>query len=134
EALITEAEAEAKSTDWQKSSNLLIKLQEQWKQLGPTPEKVRNDLYHRFKKACDAFFDNRRQANKEASEEYEENLTLKMEICNKIAEESKVEILSPDRLEELIKQYNAIGFVPRKNIKEVAAKFNQAVDGYIEKM
>lgn len=134
EVLIAEAEAEMESTDWQKSSNVLIKLQEQWKQLGPTPEKVRNELYHRFKKACDTFFDNRRQVNKEESEEYEENLALKTEICDKISEESKGDELSPDKLEELIKQYNATGFVPRKNIKSMAAKFNEAVDGYIEKM
>lgn len=50
EALIAQAEAQIDSTDWQSSSNTLIKLQEEWKQLGPTPEKVRNDLYHRLKR------------------------------------------------------------------------------------
>jgi hypothetical protein len=134
EALIAEAEAQVKSTDWQNSSNILIKLQEEWKHLGPTPEKHRNELYRRFKTACDTFFDNRRQANKEATKEYEENLALKMEVCGKIVHESKADGLSPDRLEELIKEYNAIGFVPRKSIKDVAAKFNEAVEGYISKM
>ena len=134
EALIAEAEAQVSSTDWQSSTNILINLQEQWKNLGPTPEKVRNELYKRFKAACDTFFDNRRQANKEATKEFEENLSLKMEICNKISEESKGDDLSPERLEELIQQYNAIGFVPRKSIKEAAAKFNGAVEGYITRM
>lgn len=134
EALIAEAEAQMNSTDWHNSSNVLIKLQEEWKQLGPTPEKHRNELYRRFKAACDTFFDNRRQANKEATKEYEENLTSKMDVCSKIVQESQGSDLSPDRLEELIKEYNAIGFVPRKNIKEAAAKFNEAVEGYIAKM
>ena len=134
EALIAEAEAQVSSTDWQSSTNILINLQEQWKNLGPTPEKVRNELYKRFKAACDTFFDNRRQANKEATKEFEENLSLKMEICNKISEESKGDDLSPERLEELIQQYNAIGFVPRKSIKDAAAKFNGAVEGYITRM
>jgi hypothetical protein len=134
EALIAEAEAQVNSTDWQSSSNILIKLQEEWKNLGPTPEKVRNELYRRFKLACDTFFDNRRQANKEATKEYEENLTLKMEVCDKISQESEGEALSPERLEELIKQYNTVGFVPRKSIKDAAAKFNKAVEGYIAKM
>lgn len=134
EALIAEAEAQMSSTDWHNSSNILIKLQEEWKQLGPTPEKHRNELYRRFKAACDTFFDNRRQANKEATKEYEENLTSKMDVCSKIVQESQGSDLSPDRLEELIKEYNAIGFVPRKNIKEAAAKFNEAVEGYIAKM
>src|SRR5690606_32527501 len=107
EALIAEAEAQVNSTDWQNSSNILIKLQDEWKNLGPTPEKHRNELYRRFKTACDTFFDNRRQANKEATKEYEENLTLKRELCDKISQESKGENLSPERLEELIKEYNA---------------------------
>src|SRR5690606_20663447 len=112
-ALISEAEALMNSTDWQNSSNRLIKLQDEWRQLGPTPEKVRNELYRRFKAACDTFFENRRQANKEATKEYEANLKAKMEICDKIIQESKSDNPSPDRLEELIQAYNAIGFVPR---------------------
>jgi len=134
EAIIAKAEAEINSTDWQSSSNILIKLQDEWKHLGPTPEKVRNELYSRFKNACDTFFENRRQANKEATKEYDENLALKVAICDKIALESKGDSPSPDKLEELIKEYNAIGFVPRKSIKEIAGKFNQAVEAYIEKM
>lgn len=134
EALISEAEALMNSTDWQNSSNRLIKLQDEWRQLGPTPEKVRNELYRRFKAACDTFFENRRQANKEATKEYEANLKAKMEICDKIIQESKSDNPSPDRLEELIQAYNVIGFVPRKNIKEAASRFNEAVEGYIAKL
>ncbi len=134
EALIAEAEGQMNSTDWHSSSNTLIKLQEEWKQLGPTPEKIRNELYRRFKTACDTFFDNRRQANKEATKEYEENLALKTDVCDKIVQESRGDNLSPDRLESLIKEYNAIGFVPRKHIKEAATKFNEAVEGYIAAM
>src|SRR5690606_14134886 len=96
EALIAEAEAQMKSTDWHMSSNILIKLQEEWKQLGPTPEKHRNELYKRFKTACDTFFDNRRQANKEATKEYEENLALKTQVCDKIVLESRGDSVSPD--------------------------------------
>ena len=134
EAIIATAEAQVESTDWQSSSNILIKLQDEWKHLGPTPEKVRNELYHRFKTACDTFFENRRQANKEATQEYEENLALKTAVCEKITMASKGDDLSPENLEELIKEYNAIGFVPRKSIKEIGAKFNQAVEAYIDRM
>ncbi|MEX2593458.1 MAG: DUF349 domain-containing protein [Anditalea sp.] len=134
ESLITEAEAEMNSLDWQNSANVLIKLQQEWKKLGPTPEKVRDELYKRFKKACDTFFENRRQANKEASKEFDENLAMKEAICEKILGESKGAELASQQLEELIEEYNKIGFVPRKNIKEIAAKFNQAVETYVEKL
>lgn len=134
EVLIAEAEVQVESTDWQNSANILIKLQQDWKKLGPTPEKVRDELYRRFKTACDTFFENRREANKEASKEFDANLALKEEICEKIASEAQGDKLTTHRLEELIEEYHKIGFVPRKSIKEIAAKYNDSVEAYVEKL
>lgn len=134
ESLISEAEAQMESTDWQNSANILIRLQQEWKKVGPTPEKVRDDLYKRFKKACDAFFESRRQANKEASREFDENLEQKVAICEKITTETQGKELSTDKLEGLIEEYNKIGFVPRRSIKEIGSKFNQAVEAYVDKL
>ncbi|MEX2513652.1 MAG: DUF349 domain-containing protein [Cyclobacteriaceae bacterium] len=132
EELIAEAETFMESNDWKNTSNQLILLQKTWKSLGPMPEKFRDDLYGRFKKACDTFFDNRRDANKENNREFEDNLAAKEEICKLIKQESQSrEESSPERLEELIQQYNAIGFVPRKNMKEIAGKFNESVNTFI---
>ncbi len=122
------------STDWQNSANILIRLQQEWKKVGPTPEKVRDDLYKRFKKACDTFFESRRQANKEASREFDENLAQKVAICEKITTETKGKELSIEKLEGLIEEYNKIGFVPRRSIKEIASKFNHAVEAYVDKL
>jgi hypothetical protein len=135
EKLIEQADALKDSTDWKDTSNELINLQKEWKKLGPMPEKVRDDLYHRFKTACDTFFQNRRDANKEVTEEFEENLKKKQAICEQMTKEAKAgEGLSEEMLETHIANYNAIGFVPRKNIKEIAAQFNKAVDVYVEKL
>ncbi|MDN3670891.1 DUF349 domain-containing protein [Echinicola jeungdonensis] len=134
EELIKIAESYQDSTDWQNTANSLIKLQQDWKKLGPTPEKVRDDLYKRFKTACDIFFDNRRKANKDINKEFEKNLSLKEEVCKKINELADSNELSVDNLEALVGEYNGIGFVPRKNIKEIAGKFNQAVEACVDKM
>ncbi|WP_200978676.1 DUF349 domain-containing protein [Echinicola sp. 20G] len=134
EELIKQAESLKESTDWQNTSNALIKLQQDWKKLGPTPEKVRDDLYRRFKAACDTFFDNRRQANKDINKEFEKNLESKEEVCAKIKALPGSEDLTVEHLEKLIGDFNAIGFVPRKNIKEIAAKFNEAVEACVDVM
>ena len=39
-----------------------------------------------------------------------------------------------EALTGLITEFNEIGFVPRKNIKEVQAEFKAAVDTYLEKL
>ncbi|GGF48246.1 DUF349 domain-containing protein [Echinicola rosea] len=134
EELIKVAESLKDSTDWQNTSNALIKLQQDWKKLGPTPEKVRDDLYKRFKTACDTFFDNRREANKEINKEFDKNLELKEAVCEKIKALPESEEFTVENLEKFVAEYNAIGFVPRKNIKEIAAKFNEAVETCVEKL
>ena len=135
EALIAEAEKLKDSTDWKTTANDLIGLQKEWKDLGPMPEKIRDDLYHRFKAACDSFFQSRRSNNKEANQEFDDNLKQKEAICKKIVTEAKAgEDLSTDTLEDYIKAYNEIGFVPRKSIKDIAAKFSAAVDEYVAQL
>jgi len=135
EALIAEAEKLKDSTEWKDTTNDLIGLQKEWKELGPIPEKIREDLYHRFKAACDAFFQSRRNTNKEANQEFDDNLKQKETICKQIDSEAKSGAgLSTDRLEKYIRSYNDIGFVPRKNIKDIAAKFSTVVDEYVAKL
>lgn len=134
EELIEKATALQESTDWQQTASQMISLQQEWKKIGPTPEKVRDELYKRFKTACDTFFDNRRNSTKQVNKEFDENLKSKEALCEKIIEESKGTDLSEAALEALITQFNAIGFVPRKNMKEILAKFNEAVDTYVKKM
>ncbi|MDG1278696.1 MAG: DUF349 domain-containing protein [Algoriphagus sp.] len=133
EELITRATELAESSDWQNTANALVKLQQEWKKLGPTPEKNRDSLYKRFKKACDTFFDNRRNANQQSNAEFEENLKKKKAICQKIIELA-TDAPTEEALTALITEFNEVGFVPRKNIKEIQAEFKTAVDTYLEKL
>lgn len=134
EELITQAEELMNNTDWQNTANQLVKLQQEWKKLGPTPEKNRDSLYKKFKTACDTFFENRRNSNKQANSEFDENLKKKQDIIKQILEASKGTELSEDTLTDLVSEFNETGFVPRKNIKEIQAQFKEAVDAYLEKM
>lgn len=133
EELIQKAEGLKESTDWQSTANEMIKLQQEWKKLGPMPEKNRDSLYKRFKGACDYFFDSRRNANKQANSEYEENYKKKIELCENI-EKAASGSPSEEEITEFVQQFNEIGFVPRKNMKEVQNKFKAAVDTYLEKL
>jgi len=134
EELITQAEALMENKDWQSTANQLVKLQQEWKTLGPTPEKNRDSLYKKFKAACDTFFENRRNSNKQSNNEFDENLKKKQDIIKQIQEGAKGTELSEDTLTTLVSEFNETGFVPRKNIKEIQAQFKDAVDAYLEKL
>lgn len=135
EALIKQAEELMENTNWQNTANQLVKLQQEWKVLGPTPEKNRDSLYKRFKEACDKFFENRRNTNKDANSEFDANLTKKQELIATIVSlTSGGDALDEAKLSSLVAEFNGLGFVPRKNIKEIQAQFKAAVDGYLEKL
>ncbi|MBS4069744.1 DUF349 domain-containing protein [Algoriphagus aquatilis] len=134
EELIAQAEALMENTDWQSTANQLVKLQQEWKKLGPTPEKNRDALYKKFKAACDSFFENRRTSTKQANNEFDANLKLKQDLIAAIHSAAAGESRSEEELSGFVTEFNEIGFVPRKNIKEIQNQFKEAVDSYLEKL
>jgi hypothetical protein len=57
EALCTQAEALAESTDWNAAAAALKKLQAEWKIIGPVRKARSEAIWQRFREACDKFFD-----------------------------------------------------------------------------
>ena len=134
EELISQAEALMENTDWQSTANQLVQLQQEWKKLGPTPEKNRDALYKKFKTACDSFFENRRSSTKQANNEFDANLKSKQDLIVAIKTAAAGESLSEEELRGFVTEFNEIGFVPRKNMKEIQNQFKEAVDVYLEKL
>ena len=56
EALIAQAEELKTSTDWKKATDQFISLQKQWKEVGAVPRKKSEQLWKRFRAACDECF------------------------------------------------------------------------------
>ena len=130
--LVARAEALKDSTDWNSTAEALKKLQAEWREIGPVPEKSRNSIFAEFKKACDHFFEQKRAKNKEVNQEYEVNLKQKEAICEKIEQLAKEKSGDIDQLESLFDQFQDIGFVPRNAIKTIQNRFNEAVDHFLE--
>ncbi|WPZ09579.1 DUF349 domain-containing protein [Roseivirga spongicola] len=128
--LAEEAEELSKSEEWDKTSEQLKKLQRQWKEIGPVPEKKRNEIYERFKAACDAFFNNRRSHQNKAEAGYVNNQKAKEAIINTISDKAKEAGGSEAELMELVEQFNSIGFVPRNAIKTIESQFSEALEAY----
>ena len=65
-AIIEEAESLSGSTDWKATADRLVELQKQWKEIGAVPRKKSEQLWKRFRAACDTFFQAREAARKES--------------------------------------------------------------------
>lgn len=121
------------STDWQKTAEAFKKLQNQWRDIGPVPEKKRG-IYHEFKAAADKFFENKRTNNKELEKDFVKNYEAKLAICEEIEKMAKEKSDDLDAFRELRDKYLDLGFVPRKNISEIKSKYAEAVDKYINSL
>jgi hypothetical protein len=134
--LVQQAEELKVSHEWEATAQAFKNLQAQWKEIGPVPERVKNDIYKSFKEACDYFFDHRRNRNHENQENFKENLLKKEAICDKLegmisqAAEPNEELI--DTFRELEAEFHSIGFVPKENVTSIKTRFSQAVDKFIE--
>ncbi|HHP7242910.1 MAG TPA: DUF349 domain-containing protein [Cyclobacteriaceae bacterium] len=131
--LIQKAEEVKDSEDWNNTADYLKSLQANWKAIGPVPEKQRDEIYKQFKAACDHFFEKKRMQNKEAEREFEDNLKQKEQICEQIDNITQSDDpVDLDILYGLIDKFSEIGFVPRRSIKDIQKKFNNALGNLID--
>ncbi len=132
EVLVSEAIGFQDSDDWVNTANQLKELQKKWKEIGPVPEKHRDEIYRRFKAACDHFFDKKRSKNKELEGEYEANLASKNAVCDEIEQLAAVDGIAMESLKNLQEKYNGIGFVPRNAMSSIKKRYSDAVEKFIE--
>jgi hypothetical protein len=129
--IIKKAHELKESQDWDKTANALKDLQVQWKEVGPVPEKHREKIFQEFKEACDHFFVQRRGQIEKLDVEQDENLKLKEAICADIEKAVTEKSGSLELLNQLTQRFNEIGFVPKKSISDIKARFQTAVDKYV---
>jgi hypothetical protein len=129
-ALCEAAEELKKSTEWKKTTDQFISLQKQWKEIGAVPRKKSDQLWKRFRAACDEFFAERdKQAKPE--NDYYGNLKAK----NRLIEEMNAYELKGDdsdfqTLQDFQKRWQEIGFVPFKEKDNVAKAYKDAVSRF----
>ncbi|MGE0871619.1 MAG: DUF349 domain-containing protein [Kofleriaceae bacterium] len=138
EQLIAEAEAVADSTDFATTSAKLKQLQAQWKQSGHLPRKQGDELWKRFRAACDRFFERRKPMLEAQRAQENENLALKQAL---IARAEAVTASAGEgtwgkaiaEIKELQRQWKEIGFVPRRDADAVYSAFRRACDALFAK-
>jgi len=128
--LVQRALALKESNEWDKASNELKNLQQQWKDIGPVPEKFREKVFKEFKDACDFFFEQKRNQQGKQENEQVENLKAKEAICTELEKHIAEQTATPELLKSLEVQFNAIGFVPRKDINTIRNRYHEAVQKF----
>ena len=135
-ALCEKAEANKDSTDWKATSDLFVKLQQDWKKIGAVPKKQSEVVWKRFLAACDYFFAKKGEQFKSQRVEQDDNLKKKKEIIEKI---KNIAIgddhdASFNELKSLIAEWNAVGHVPFKDKDKIYNAYKAAIDDKFDKL
>lgn len=128
--LCEEAEALMNSEEWKKTADKIILLQKKWKEIGPTTRRRSDDVWKRFRKACDTFFERRNSHYEEERLKYEENIRLKKELLAELQnfeiKDDKTENISAMRA--FRERWNAIGYVPSKERGKLQSEYDRLAD------
>lgn len=134
--LCLQAEALQESSDWKTTSDALIKLQKEWKEIGPVPRKHSEKLWKRFRRACDHFFNRKAEFFANLDTSYEDNLKGKLEIIGELEKFNP----GPDvqsafeRLKELQRRWTEIGFVPFSKKEEITNRYRNALNKEFDRL
>lgn len=127
-ALCEAAEALKSSTEWKKATDQFINLQKQWKEIGAVPRKKSEQLWKRFRAACDEFFAERDKHAKPENDFYG-NLKAKQRLIEEIkAYELKSDESDAAAMQDFQKRWQEIGFVPFKEKDNVAQAYKEALN------
>ena len=126
-ALCEAAEALKTSTEWKKTAQQLQELQRQWKEIGTVPYRNSDEVWKRFRAACDEFFAERDKHAKPENDFYR-NLKIKRAIIKEITDyELKGNAEDAAALKDFQSRWADAGFVPFKEKDKVNAEYKEAV-------
>lgn len=134
-ALCEKAEALKDSTDWRSTTDQLVKLQQEWKEIGPVNKKNSNAIWERFRGACDAFFTAKEKAIGGEKAAEKANLDKKREILDKLqALKENIAEATPDQVRSLINEWKEVGHVPFKEKDKLHKAYQEKVDFFFENL
>ena len=124
-----------KATDWNTASDGVLALQEEWKHAGTIPIKERNRLYKRYRAACDAFFNKKRQFFQEIQSMQSQNLAKKIALCEKVEaiKESTEWRTTTSKIIEYQREWKTIGPIPKKISNKIWNRFRSACDYFFDR-
>lgn len=124
-----------KATDWNTASDSVLALQEEWKHAGTIPIKERNRLYKRYRAACDAFFNKKRQFFQEIQSMQSQNLAKKIALCEKVEaiKESTEWRTTTSKIIEYQREWKTIGPIPKKISNKIWNRFRSACDYFFDR-
>ena len=133
--LIAIAKANKDSSDWEVTTPLIQKIQEDWKKIGAIPRKLSNELWEEFRTACNHYFDRLHQERRKQNKDENSNINKKKELLDEL----KAFLLTGNReedikvLENFQEKWNHLGSLPEK-LRVLETRFNKIMGVLYKKL
>lgn len=131
ETLCDQVEALIDMEDIGQACHEAINLQKEWKKTGPAPRAVSDQIYQRFRTACDQLFNKRRAVQEEADKGLIANLEAKQTLVK-----SAPEVFENGVLKEVLiayfEKWNEVGDVPRSDKEQLNKSAQTAISALIK--
>ena len=127
-ALIEIAESLKESEDWEIATEAMKKVQADWKKIGHVPRKFSDDIWNKFKAACNSYFDRYHDQKNSVSKEQQANVDAKKAFLETLKEEKEH---TKESVLDAIKTWQELGQLPR-NVRYLEGKFNKQIDRLLE--
>ena len=123
--LISIAQDNMHSEDWDTAVPLFKKLQEDWKNIGHVPKNHANKVWNDFRDACNTFFNNFREKNASTTDDWKQNYHQKKALLEELKQINDEEG-SIEKIEQIKSSWDSIGKVPR-NKMSINNEFNKVL-------
>ncbi len=121
------AEALQNSDDWKHATDELIALQAKWKEVGAVSRRYSDQVWKRFRAACDKFFERKSQHFAGVENEYEANLQKKLALIEEM-KTADIKTGGYEMIKEFQRRWSEVGYVPIKQKEAIQKKYKEAVD------
>ena len=125
--LIKLAESIKDSEDWETTTNTFKKIQSDWKKIGHVPSKFSDDLWNKFKAACNHYFDRYHNQKNALSAEQKEIIDKKVAF---LAGLKTKDYTTKETVTDLLNNWIQFGSTPRSS-KAVDVEFNKFIDAVL---
>jgi hypothetical protein len=134
--LCLQAEVIAERNDWKRATEDLLKLQEEWKNIGYVAKKQSDKLWLRFREACDKFFERKSQDYQNRKQSESENIAKKEALIQAVKEFSFTEDKQHnlDVIKDFQRQWAEVGYVSTSERNRLYAEFRKAIDAHFDKL
>ena len=134
--LCLQAEALKSSNNWKNATNDFLKLQQEWKKIGPVPRKYSDKIWKRFRAACDEFFQAKSHYFSNINQMEAENMQKKLDLIKEVddfpmGDDKKANL---EALRNFQRNWMEIGHVPMAQKEKLQNDFRNAINRLLDRL